>query len=131
MALLRIVLGIVAGLALGVLIVALGERVNHMLWPPPQDLQITDPEAVREFLAGAPLAALIGLPLIWTIAAGAGGFMGGYVSQRVWPGWVAGGLLYVATILNLMLIPHPWWMWAAGLIAPPIAVWFASAKGAH
>lgn len=130
MTLLRCTMGIAAGLALGVLIVALGERLNHMLWPPPEALQVTNPEAVRAFLAGAPLAALLGLPLIWTIAAGASGFMGGYVSQRAWTGWIAGGLLYLATILNLMLIPHPSWMWAVGLIAPPLAVWIASAKGA-
>ncbi len=127
---LRIILGVVVGLAAGVGLVFVGEMLNHQLWPPPEDLQVTDPEAVRAYFETAPLEALFGLPLVWIVAAGAGSFLGAKIANRAWAGWIVGGLLLAATLLNLSLIPHPLWMWATGVLGVALAAYFAAKLGA-
>jgi len=130
MNILRVIAGLVVGLALGVGIVAGGEMLNHMLWPPPAELQVTNPEAVRDYLASAPLAALLGLPLVWTIAAGAGAFAAAKIAGRAWAGWVVGALLFAATMANLFLIPHPLWMLIASVICVPLAAYWSAKMAA-
>jgi hypothetical protein len=130
MAIFRIVLGIVVGIAIGVGIVMAGDWINHRLWPPPPDVQITNPEAIRDYMATAPVTSLLGLPATWTFAAFAGAFAGAKIAERVWVGWISGGLLFAATCLNLAMIPHPLWMLIASVVLVPLAVWFGAKLGA-
>lgn len=129
MAIVRVILGIVIGIAVGVGLVMIGDWVNHRLWPPPADVQLTNPEAIREYMATAPMTSLLGLPVTWTVAAFAGAFAGAKVGGRVWAGWVAGGALCAATGLNLLLIPHPLWMLVASVILVPLAAWLGAKQG--
>lgn len=130
MSMLRIVLGLVLGVAIGLGLVMAGDMANHALFPPPPDLQITNPDALRAYMAEAPILSLLGLPVTWTVAVFAAAFAGAKVAGRAWVGWVAGGLLFAATLANLALIPHPIWMlaWAVALLPP--AAWFAARLGA-
>jgi len=127
---LRIALGIVIGVALGIGVVIAGDTLNHMLWQPPADVQITNPEAIRDYMATAPVTSLLALPVTWTIAALVAGFAAARIGARAWAGWVAGGLMVVATGLNLMLIPHPLWMLVAAIVCVPIAAWLGGRTGA-
>lgn len=130
MAIVRIILGVVIGVALGFALVMAGDYVNHRLWPPPADLQITNPEAMRDYMATAPVTSLIGLPVTWTFAALAAAFAAAKIGDRVWAGWIAGALIFAATCLNLALIPHPLWMLIAALVFVPAAAWFGARLGA-
>jgi hypothetical protein len=130
MAVVRIVLGIVVGIAVGFGLVMLGDMINHRLFPPPADVQITNPEAIRDWMATAPVISLLGLPLTWTIAAFAGAFAAAKIGARAWAGWIAGGALFAATCLNLAYIPHPLWMLIAALVLVPAAAWFGAKLGA-
>lgn len=127
---LRIILGLVVGLALGIALVMLGETANHALFPPPADFDPTRPDNVRAYIESAPIQALAGLPLSWAIAAGVGAFATARISARAWPAWVVGAVLFGLTLLNLALIPHPWWMLVAVLVATPLAVWLGRTLGA-
>lgn len=129
MAVVRVILGVIFGIAVGVLLVMAGDTLNHMLWPPPPDVQITNPEAIREYMASAPITSLLGLPVTWTIAAFAAAFTAAKISARTWAGWIAGGALFAATGLNLALIPHPLWMLIAAIVAVPAAAWFGVRLG--
>lgn len=129
MTILRIVLGVILGAALGIAVVALGDYLNHRFFPPPPDIQVTNPEAIRAWMAEAPIMSLLGLPVTWTIAAFAAAFAGAKIAARTWAGWIAGGLIFAATGLNLALIPHPLWMLIAALVFVPLAAWFGGKLG--
>src|SRR5688572_9988992 len=113
MAIVRVILGVIIGVALGIGIVMAGDAINHMLWPPPPEVQVTNPEAISDYMASAPITSLLGLPVTWAIAAFAAAFAAAKIGAQAWAGWVAGGLICVATGLNLIMIPHPTWMLVA------------------
>lgn len=129
MSIVRIVLGIVLGVALGFGLVMLGDTLNHMVFPPPPELQVTNPEAIRDYMATAPILSLLALPVTWTIAALVAAFAGAKIGAHVWVGWVVGALMVAATGLNLALIPHPLWMMIAAIVFVPAAGWFGAMLG--
>lgn len=127
---LRLIIGCVVGALFGVAVVFVGEQINHQLWPPPGELSAADPEAIRAYLETAPLSALLGLILVWAIAAAVGAFVAARIARRTWAGWIVAGVLLAATLLNLVLIPHPWWMLAASVVLVLLAGWQAARLGA-
>lgn len=130
MAVVRIVLGVILDIAVGIGLVMVGDAINHRLWPPPPDVQVTNPEALREYMATAPIASLLGLPVTWTFAALAAAFAAAKIANRVWAGWIAGALIFAVTCLNLVFIPHPLWMLIAAIVFVPLAAWFGGKLGA-
>jgi hypothetical protein len=122
----RIILGVIIGFAAGIGLVMAGDAINHRLWPPPPDVQVTNPEAIRDYMATAPVTSLLGLPVTWTFAALAGAFIAAKIAGRTWAGWIAGGALFAATCLNLAFIPHPLWMLIAALVFVPVAAWLGA-----
>jgi hypothetical protein len=123
---LRIALGVIIGVVLGVGIVMAGDWINHRLWPPPPEVQVTNPEAIRDYMANAPITSLLGLPATWAIAALAAAFAGAKIGARAWAGWIAGGLMFAATLANLAMIPHPLWMLISALVFVPLAAWLGA-----
>lgn len=130
MAVLRLILGIVIGIAAGVGLVMLGDMLNHRFFPPPPEVQITNPEAIRDYMRTAPMLSLLGLPVTWTIAAFVASFAAAKIGARRLAGWVAGGVLFAATGLNLVMIPHPLWMLIAAIVFVPAGAWFGAQLGA-
>lgn len=130
MTIVRIVLGIVIGVAVGLGLVMVGHAVNHHFWPPPPDVQVTNPQALRAYMQSAPITSLLGLPVTWTIAALASGFAGAKIGAKAWVGWISGGLIFAGTCLNLALIPHPLWMLVAAIVFVPAAAWLGAKLGA-
>jgi Na+-driven multidrug efflux pump len=130
MSVVRIILGIVIGVAVGLGLVMAGDMINHRLFPPPPEVQVTNPEAIRVYMQSAPIWSLLGLPITWTIAAFAAAFTGAKIGNKPWAGWIAGGLIFAATCLNLAMIPHPLWMLLAAIVLVPSAAWLGGKLGA-
>lgn len=130
MAVLRLVLGVIIGVAVGVGVVMIGDALNHRFFPPPPEVQITNPDAIRDYMQTAPMLSLAGLPVSWTIAAFAAAFAAAKIGARRWAGRISGALLFAATGLNLALIPHPLWMLIAAIVFVPAAAWFGAQVGA-
>ncbi len=120
MAIVRIVLGLVIGFALGLGCVIVGDMINHALFPPPP------PEQWREYAVSAPFYKLMGLPVAYTLASFVAAFAGAKIAARIWAGWIAGGFLAGATFTNLFMIPHPLWMTVVCVVFVPAAVWFGA-----
>ncbi|MBC7770721.1 MAG: hypothetical protein H7124_18205 [Phycisphaerales bacterium] len=116
----RIGLGIVVGVALGLGVVIAGDTINHALFPPPH---LSEWE---NYVATAPFAAFIGLPIAYALAAFAAAFAGAKIAARIWAGWVSGGLLTAATFANLVMVHHPLWMTIACIVLVPLAAWFGA-----
>ena len=126
MTMVRIILGIVIGAVLGFGLVVVGDMLNHRFFPPPADVQVTNPEAIRAWMAEAPILSLLGLPVTWTVAAFAASLVAALIAGRAWAGWIAGGIVFAATCLNLIMIPHPLWMLIAALVCVPLAGFYGA-----
>jgi len=89
------------------------QSLGHFIYPPPADLDLKNPEAMKNLIASAPVGALLLVVLAYAV----GSFGGGWLAARLAPkshilhGMIVGGLLMAAGIMNLLMLPHPLWFW--------------------
>jgi hypothetical protein len=102
----RIVLGILAGIAAILVTVSAIELLAHQLLPVPSD--------------GAPVP--LGVQMLVLLAYVAGAFVGGLVAARItrtgWAPWLIAAFVAGGAIWSMFLIPHPQWMQVAAVIVP-------------
>lgn len=125
---LRDVVGAVAGTAVAVLTVMLFEWISHMLYPVPADLDITSTAALADHMASAPPGALILVLAGYFVATFDGTFIACWIG-RAKPfifALVVGVLMLVATVSNLIMIPHPMWFNIAAVAGIIVAAWSAT-----
>lgn len=114
----RSILAVLLGLILAGVVIATVEATSHQIYPPPEGLNLSDPEAALAVMSDVPTGALVFVLLAWIL----GSFTGGWLSARVADraktvhAFVVGGILMIAGILNMMIIPRPVWFWIAGLV---------------
>jgi hypothetical protein len=120
-AILRFVLGVIAGLAVMFVVIMCIEYLGHRLYPPPAGIDPRNPADVSAMLAAAPMGALASIVVAWIVGAFAGGAVAAAVSRR-WPKSAATvvALVVLAGVVAMILqIPgHPPWMAAMGLLLP-------------
>ena len=115
---LRGVLAVVAGFAVASAVMMAVEMINgHVLYPDlgRQAQGVTDPQIMRELLAGAPAGAFAVVLAGWFL----GSFTGGWVAARIGNlthALILGGLLTLAGIANTLMLPPPAWFWVAGML---------------
>ena len=117
----------VAGLAISVLIVMVNERIGHMIYPPPEGLDFSDPDVTRPYLASLPAWALLQLIVGWMLGVFAGILVASAIgnAKPLIYAVIIGGLILAATIANLILIPHPMWFNVIGPAAILASAWYA------
>ena len=124
---LRDILACVAGVAIAFLIVFLADELSHMMYPPPPGLDFSDPEALRLYVATLPIGALLSVMGGWVVATFVGSVVAGRIgTAKAWifPS-VVGGLMFAATLANLIAIPHPLWFAIVSLLAILASAWLA------
>ena len=106
------ILAIIAGLVIGWVIVGLGDVVTHKLFPAPTDFDYTDKQALKTFIEGLPVAAFVSMILVWAISAFLGGMTTGKIAKSNWKRLclITGGILLLANVANMFVIPHPTWV---------------------
>lgn len=125
---LRTILAVVAGVVAAVLTIMLCEYASHALHPLPAGVSMGDATAMAAHMAGAPVAMLVLVLLGWTL----GAFDGALVAALIAPAraravaLVVGAVVVAAVIANAMLLPHPTWMTALGVVLPLAAAYAAS-----
>jgi hypothetical protein len=130
---LRAILSIVGGVIAAFVIVMLGDMLSQAVaassaGAPPADM--TDRTAIEAYMAGLPVTVFVIMLAGWTLAAFAAAYLAARFGRRgAWPGWVAVGLFFCATTANLLLIPHPMWMTAAGIVLVIAAGWAGARLG--
>ena len=116
----RTVLGVVAGLAAMFVVIMLVEFAGAQWFPPPEGVDMRDPEVLASAMAQMPIAALALVVVAWVLGAFAGGWVAAKVSvahPRVAAVVVA--LAVVAGVVMMVLsFPHPLWMTVLGLVLP-------------
>jgi hypothetical protein len=117
---------VVAALAVAMLIITLAEGLSGRFYPPPANLDLSNADVMREYVASLPIAAL----LIVLTGYGVAALVGGWLATRLAnaailrPAIMVAAVLLGGSIMNLRAIPHPAWFWGANLllvVAMPLA----------
>jgi carbon monoxide dehydrogenase subunit G len=110
---------VLAGLLAGGLSVGAIEGLSSFVYPMPAGIELDDKEAVAAFVKSLPAGAFLFVLVAWS----AGCFLGAFVARRLAPGRSAiqGAIVWaffsIASIVNLIMIPHPAWFAIAAIIA--------------
>lgn len=124
--LVRQILGVIAGVIVGGLIVFCVEAVGHSLFPTPAGTDLSNPEDVKRLISMLPIGALVMVLVGWAFGSLAGAWTANRIARTSMAGWIVAGLFVLLTAYNFTIIPHPMWMMAAGILIPLVAAWVAS-----
>ena len=121
---------IIAGIA-GILvtgtIVWVVEMLGHAVYPPPDNLNFADADAMQAYITTLPVPALLFVAAAW-FAGTLGGILVacriGIARNKVFAGIIT-GLMLLATAYNLAVIPHPLWFSVIGIAGILLAAWLA------
>ncbi len=121
----------VAGVVVAGLLVWLVEMLGHSVYPPPPDLDFADADAMRAYVATLPVGAFLFVGGAWFVATLAGTFTAcriGTAKPIIFAG-VVGGLMLVATAVNLVMIAHPLWFSILAVAGIIVAAWLGMKLG--
>ena len=121
----RTILAVLAGLLVMVFLVGLIESVGHNLYPVTVNLSLNSGEDAGRIMEAMPLGAKVFVIAAWAIGAFGGALVAALVSKLHKRGaaLVIAIAMLAAAGYSLVLIPHPWWMAALGLLLPvPLAL---------
>ncbi len=118
----------IAGVVIAMALVWLVEKIGHAVYPPPPDLNFADPDAMRAYIETLPLGALLFVAAAWFIGTLCGTCAAcaiGTAKPMIFA-MVVGGLMLIATIMNLVMIPHPLWFSVLGIVGIIVAAWLGT-----
>jgi hypothetical protein len=136
-AILRFVLGVIAGTVVMYVAISLVELLGQQVWPPPPGLDPHDVHDMATIIATAPIGALACMVLAWAVGAFTGGAVAAWIS-RYWPraaAIVVACCVLLGVIGMILMMPgHPMWMAALGIVLPVpsalLGAWFARPRRA-
>ena len=114
----RIIGGIVAGVVVGFAAIWLIELAGHSVYPVRSDVNYGNVEEMASLIRGMPAGAQAFVVGAWFGGALAGGGVANLIARRRWPAWPVAGMVAAASILNILMIPHPEWMQVGAVLAP-------------
>lgn len=118
----------VAGIIAAVVTVGVIETFGHMMFPPPPDLDLSDPDQLATLVDRLPPAALMFVIAAWI----AGSFVGGVVAtliarrETIVPAMTVAAAMLFGALYSLFMIPHPLWMAIAGIASPLPSAWLGA-----
>lgn len=119
----RSFLATVVGVIVAILLIVGIETVGHRLYPPPPGLDLRDPEVLRDMVRSMPVAAIGSVLLAWV----AGALAGSWAAARIAVQWrighagVVGAVVLAGAVANMLMVPHPAWMWVGAIVLVPLA----------
>lgn len=123
---LRIILGILAGLVAGGSVIYGWELLGHKIWPLPPELNVKDPEQLKTLIASMPAMAVAWIGAGYAIGVFVGASLANWIARgRAIAGWVVAVLLLAGAIWTMVLIPHPLWFVGLTLVLWALAGWLA------
>ena len=107
----------VVGVIVAFALVWIVEKIGHTIYPPPADLDFTNAEAMRNYVEGLPIGALLFVAAAWLIGATAGTCAACAIgtAKPMYLAVIVGGFVFIAASANLLIIPHPMWFSILGL----------------
>ncbi len=111
MDLLKRIIGITLGIAVGLGFVMVGDYLSTLVHPWPKDLDYTKREVIISYMNNLPIAAFLSMLAGYAAGAFLGGMVAALISGRRLsrPSTVVGIVLTIGSVFNQMQIPHPLW----------------------
>ncbi|MDJ0761006.1 MAG: hypothetical protein QNJ19_16545 [Woeseiaceae bacterium] len=124
MSMLRNVFAVILGIATFFLLIMAVQKIGHLLYAPPTDLDVKNHEQMRAYVATLPVGAILFVGLSYMVGAFGGSVVAAFVGtlKPLYFGVTIGGIVLAFALMNFVIIPHPWWFMLAG----PIAIMLAS-----
>ena len=116
----RSILAVLVGLVAASLTVLLIEIASHWLLPVPPGMDVTSRESMATAMHNLPVASLLAILVAWAV----GSFIGGWVAASIARthqtrcAIIVAILIILSGIANMLMIPHPIWIWIGGLFLP-------------
>lgn len=104
------ILAVLAGLAVGLLVMQGMEGFVSKIYPMPASLDMHDREGMARYIAGMPLAAVAMMAVVYMLGSFVGGYTASRISKKIRQSFVVGCLLLALGVFNVVMIPHPIWM---------------------
>jgi uncharacterized protein YndB with AHSA1/START domain len=119
MKLLLYVVATMAGLLFGGISVSLVQLISSVLYAAPPEVDLNQPEQLASWVKTLPVAAFMIVLASWAVGPWIGTFSARLLSpnRAAIPAIIVWLLFGAATVSMLIMIPHPGWMWPAGLLA--------------
>lgn len=112
------ILATIVGLVAAAAVILVFEFLGEMFFPSPSSANITDIKSLKANMDLIPAGSLVFVILAHFLGILSGMVVTTYVSREsLVPGLVVGGILVIATLINLFAMPHPVWFFVADLIA--------------
>ena len=115
---LRVILGVVAGIIAGSLCIWGVETLNHILYPYPAGMKANDMEAFKSYIENLPFLGKFMVIVGYAVGALVSGFISTKIAKNGKPtSAVICGLIFLSfTIYNMMVLPTPIWFWILGIL---------------
>ncbi|GMQ82414.1 MAG: hypothetical protein BMS9Abin05_1866 [Rhodothermia bacterium] len=115
----RRALGIVAGLVTGFILVYVLEMIGHLIFPPPEGIEMMSREEITRIMAEIPFGGLVSVVIAWFFGTLGAAFVATRVGQdsTMTAAYIIGSFEIGFGAINFYSIPHPTWMIVTGLAA--------------
>lgn len=122
------ILAVLAGLVGGVFVITLVQGLNAMLYPPPPDVDFSDPEHVAEMMRNIPVGALLMVELSYALGSLVAGFLAAKIgaTRQIGLALGVGGALMLGGFANLAMVPHPIWFAIVSTLTYLPAAWLGA-----
>ena len=124
---LRTILAVVAGAVIGVVVIAIVESIGHMIFPPPEGVDVKDPEQLKSVMDKIPVGAKAAVLVAWGLGVFAGGAVARFIAHAPYAAWIVAAILFAGAAWTMFMIPHPLWMVLGAILATLMGVFAAHA----
>lgn len=119
---LRSIVATAAGIVTGVVVISAVEAVANSMYPLPAGVDSNNLEALRAAIVTMPDGAFLMIMLGHMLGALSAGIVSMLIAKDTFrPTLVCGGMFMAFGLINLVVLPHPLFMWAEVLGYVPLA----------
>jgi hypothetical protein len=119
---LRSIVATAAGIVTGVIVISAVESVANSMYPLPAGVDSNNLEALRAAIVTMPNGAFLMIMLGHMLGALSAGIVSMLIAKDTFrPTLVCGGMFLVFGLINLVVLPHPSFMWTEALGYIPLA----------
>ncbi len=118
----------IAGIITAVVTVGAIQSLGHMIFPPPPDVNLSDPNQLAALIERMPPAALIFVVAAWLVGSFAGAVVATLIARRetIVPAMTVAAAVLFGALYSLFMISHPLWMAIAGIALPLPSAWLGA-----